>query len=81
MNRLHPEGFITDFENYFKEQILIADLIAENKVIAIAKPFLNFSEVVMRLADDIFEVVDFHQRLEIHLYEFGYNHCIKIKLN
>ena len=81
MKKLHPESFVTDFENYFDNLILIADMTAEGKVIAIGKPFVSFAELIVHISSELANLVDFSQPLEIHIYKFGYNHCVQIKPN
>ncbi len=75
------DTFKREFINYYENDILIADFDQQGHLIAFAKPFLDFDEVIVNVCEGMLDIVDFKQHLEVRLYPFGSNEFVEIGIN
>jgi hypothetical protein len=75
------EQFKNEFLTYFDAYVLIAEFDAQENLIVISKPYLDFEVMVSHLCKSLVQSVGFQESLMIQVYQFGRNEFISIALN
>ncbi|MGV3547451.1 MAG: hypothetical protein ACO1N4_10330 [Pedobacter sp.] len=77
----HLETFRTELLTYYQDYLLMADFTANGKLLLLAKPFVDFHQIIMDLCDNMIDMVHFREHLDVHLYQFGKNELVEIAIN
>ena len=77
----HLESFRNEILTYYQDYLLMADFTANGKLVLLAKPFVDFHQIIVDLSDHMIDIVNFRQHLDVHLYQFGQNELVEITIN
>lgn len=77
----HLESFRNEILTYYQDYLLMADFTAHGKLVLLAKPFIDFHQIIVDLCDNMIDIVDFKEHLDVHLYQFGKNELVEITIN
>jgi len=75
------ERWSAEFLEYYKDYIISAKIDEDENLIVVARPELEFQDVLEYISDSILDTVEFEEHLDVHLYEYGISEYTEIGIN
>ncbi|MDQ8052221.1 MAG: hypothetical protein REI78_04305 [Pedobacter sp.] len=81
MDRQELELFRQEFSEYYDDHVVVTDLDSMGNMVVYTSPYKSFDEVILYLCEHLPYTIHFDDHLDIYLYQFGTNGCIRLGIN